>query len=411
MDLFSRGLLGLKRRHLFTLYLLLGSVLIVVGITSYTLRISRELEAQNRLITELFSGMASRLLFAGESPEAERVMRIINEIGIPLVITDAAGRPFLWNASVTGIPEVDDFELLMRQDPQAPDDPRVAAALALAAKFDRNAQPFALLDAAGRRLGTLHYGQSALSKQIRIMPYLELAIMVLFFLAILWGLQVKKENDQNLLFAGMAKESAHQMGTPLTSIMGWLAILQQQQPDDDTLAELGKDVDRLNKVSARFSQIGSRPKLEDTDLAARRRGYGRLLPPPLAAPGRPRRAAHRGRRQQPGALQPRADGVGAREPDQERHRRPRGGQGHHLAPPGGPAGRRRHDPRRGHRHGHPAGHRGKIFDPGFSTKSRGWGMGLALVKRIVTQYHGGRIRIESTGPQGTVFAISLPGKD
>lgn len=412
MELLSRGLLGMKRRRLFTLFLLLGSVLIVVGITAYTLQISRELEAQNRLVTELFSGMASRLLFAEESPEAERVMRIINEIGIPVIITDALGRPFLWNSRVTGIAEVDDFDLLMSQDPKAPDDPRVAAALTLAQEFDRNAQPFALLDPSGRRLGTLHYGQSALSKQIRIMPYLELAIMVLFFLAILWGLQVKKENDQNLLFAGMAKESAHQMGTPLTSIMGWLALLQDRLPaGDETLVELGNDVERLNKVSARFSQIGSLPKLADTDLISTVEdtvAYFRRRLPYLG-----------------GRVELRTEGAVSNEIDFNRDLMEwvlenlikngidalDEGKGTILVRladlPDGGIQIRVSDTGVGIR---PSA-RARIFEPGFSTKARGWGMGLALVKRIVTQYHGGKIRVESSGPQGTVFAVALPGKD
>ncbi len=412
MDLFARGLFGLSRRNLFTLYLLVGSVVIVVGITAYSLRISRELEAQNRLITELFSGMASRLLFAADSPEAARVMRIINEIGIPLIITDAVGRPFLWNASVTGIPEVDDFELLMQQDPHAPQDPRVAAAVALAAEFDRQGQPFALLDSAGRRLGTLHYGQSALSKQIRIMPYLELGIMVLFFLAILWALQIKKANDQNLLFAGMAKESAHQMGTPLTSIMGWLALLQERLPPaDDTLAELEKDVARLNKVSARFSQIGSQPKLADRDLTAVVEDtvdyFRRRLPHlggrvELRTEGAVSNEVHFNRELMEWVLENLIkNGVDALEAG-------KGTISIRLADlPEGGISIKVADTGTGIR---PA-HRKKIFAAGFSTKARGWGMGLALVRRIVTQYHGGKIRVESTGPQGTVFAVALPGKD
>lgn len=413
MDPLPRGLFGLKRRQLFTLYLLLGSVLIVVGITAYTLRISRELEAQNRLITEIFSGMASRLLFIGDqSTEAEQVIGIINKIKIPLIITDNAGRPIFWNAGVTGITEVDDYDLLLRQDPLAPDDPRVARVIEMARQFDREAQPFALLDPGGRRRGTLHYGQSALSKQIRTMPYLILAIMVLFFLAILWGLQVKKENDQNLLFAGMAKESAHQMGTPLTSIMGWLALLQEQlPPDDDTLSELGKDIERLNKVSARFSQIGSKPKLTDTDLAAvvddTVSYFRRRLPHlggrvELRTEGAIGNAVRFNRDLMEWVLENLIkNGIDALEEGKGTVSIRLGDHEH------GGIVLRVADTGRGIK---PA-YRNKIFEPGFSTKSRGWGMGLALVKRIVTQYHGGKIRVESTGPQGTVFLVTLPGKD
>jgi len=412
MDPLPRGLFGLKRRQLFTAYLLVGSVLIVVGITTYTLRITREVEVQTRLITELFSGMASRLLFAGESTEAGRVIAIIKDIKIPLVVTDNAGRPILWNPGVTGIPLVDDFDLLMAQDPRAPTMPEVVRALALVEELDRHAQPFAILDPQGRRVATLHYGESALDQQIRIMPYLELAIMVLFFLAILWGLQVKKENDQNLLFAGMAKETAHQLGTPLTSIMGWLALLQDQLPaGDDTLGELNKDVERLNKVSARFSQIGSLPRLDDHELVAVVEDtityFRRRLPHlggrvELRAEGAVRNPVTFNRDLLEWVLENLIkNGIDALEDGKgtvwiRLNDLPEGG----VAIRVGDTGR-----------GIKPAHRAKIFEPGFSTKARGWGMGLALVKRIVTQYHGGRIRVESTGPQGTVFAITLPGKE
>jgi signal transduction histidine kinase len=412
MDPLPRGLFGLKRRQLFTLYLLIGSVLIVVGITSYTLRITRDVEAQTRLISELFSGMVSRQLFSQDSAEVERVLGIINQIGIPLIYTDNSGLPLLWNSGVTGIAQPDDYDDLMLQDPAAPTDPRVIAALELAAKFDRQTQPFAVIDASGRRIGTLHYGQSDLSRQIRIMPYLELAIMVLFFLAILWGLQVKKENDQNLLFAGMAKETAHQMGTPLTSIMGWLALLKEQlPPDGDTLPELEKDVERLSKVSQRFSQIGSLPKLDDHDLLAvvtdTIQYFRRRLP-------------HMG-----GRVEVRSEGAASHGVAFNRDLLEwvlenlikngidalADGKGTITvkladAADGGVLIRVTDTGR-----GIKASHRAKIFEPGISTKARGWGMGLALVKRIVTQYHGGRIRVESTGPQGTVFAVWLPGKE
>ena len=412
MDPLPRGLFGLKRRHLFTLYLLLGSVLIVVGITSYTLNITRDLEAQTRLITELFSGMASRQILSDDSGEAERVMGIINETEIPLIITDKSGLPILWNSGVTGIEQVDDLEQLMQQDPKAPTDPRVIKALAMSAKFDLENQPYAIIDPSGRRLGTLHYGNSRLSQQIGIMPYLELAIMVLFFLAILWGLQVKKENDQNLLFAGMAKETAHQLGTPLTSIMGWLALLQEQLPDDDdTLPELERDVERLNKVSARFSKIGSKPRLDDRDLVAVIEDtityFRRRLPHlggrvQLRSEGAIRNPVAFNRDLLEWVLEnlikngidALVDGKGTvtiRLADTAD-----GGVVIRVADTGC---------------GIKPAYRAKIFEPGISSKSRGWGMGLALVKRIVTQYHGGKIRVESTGSQGTVFAVFLPGKD
>jgi signal transduction histidine kinase len=412
MDPLPRGLFGLKRRQLFALYLLVGSILIVVGITTYTLRITRDMEQQTRLITELVSGMASRTLFSGDLAEFAPVIGLLNEAEIPLIVTDPSGRPIFWNSEVTGIPAVDDYDLLMAQDPSAPGDPRVARALEMAAALDREAQPFAIFDPEGRRRGTLHYGQSALTDQVRLLPFLVLAIMVLFFLAILWGLQVKKQNDQNLLFAGMAKETAHQLGTPLTSIMGWLALLQDRlPPGDDTLTELERDVGRLNKVSTRFGQIGSQPRLEPGDLVAvvedtityfrRRLPHlgGRVELRSEGAAGNPVRfnrdlmewVLENLIKNAIDALEQGKGTVTVRLSD-----RPEGGVALRVRDTG---------------RGIKPSYRAKLFEPGVSSKARGWGMGLALVKRIVTQYHGGRIRVESTGSQGTVFLITLPGKE
>ncbi len=412
MDPLSGGLLGLQRRQLFTLYMLIGGVLIVLAVTAYTLHIVRSVERQSRLTTELFSGMASRLLLAGDDlREAGKVIGILNEIEVPFIITDSAGRPMLWNR-VTGVRQVDDYAALRAENPRSPSIPEVRQVLRLAFDLDQANEPYAIFGPDGARVGTVHYGTSALSKQIQIMPYLELAIMVLFFLVILWGLQVKKENDQNLLFAGMAKETAHQLGTPLTSILGWLALLQERLgPDDTVMAELDRDVDRLGKVSARFSQIGSKPRLDDHDLmgviADTVTYFSRRLP-------------HLGGRVElhsEGAVSNRVqfnrdlmewvlenlikngidalkDGKGSvvvRMADV-----PEGGVIVRVVDTGG---------------GIPPRARAKVFEPGFTTKKRGWGMGLALVKRIVTQYHNGRIRVESTGPHGTTFAITLPGEE
>lgn len=413
MDPLPRGLFGLKRRQLFTAYLLIGSVLIVVGITAFTLRIANDVDNQAQLVTELFSGMASRVVQNNDPQEAQRVAELIKEIGIPVIITNNAGLPMVWNA-VTGIeliPPEEQNVILAAEDPQAPSDERVRQALDMAARFDREAQPFAIFDADGQRVATLHHGPSKLSKQVQFMPYLELGIMVLFFLAILWGLQVKKENDQNLLFAGMAKESAHQMGTPLTSIMGWLALLEDRLPGDETLPELGRDVERLNKVSARFSQIGSRPKLEDEDLTGVVEDTINYFQ---------RRLPHLG-----GRVQLRSEGAAGNAVVFNRDLLEwvlenlikngidalvdgKGTVSVRLADnPDGGVIVRVSDTGRGIK----PSHRTKIFEAGFSTKSRGWGMGLALVKRIVTQYHDGRIRVENTGRQGTTIAFTLPGKD
>jgi signal transduction histidine kinase len=285
----------------------------------------------------------------------------------------------------------------------------IAEILSMAAQFDDEQEPFAIKSPDGQRLGTLHWGQSALSVRIRWMPYLELMIMALFFLIIMWALQSRKEAEQTALFAGMAKETAHQMGTPLTSIMGWIALLEEKVgPDTDLMRELNRDVDRLGMVSTRFSQIGSLPKLEDTDLTGvvdDTIEYFRRRLPHLGGRVQLRREGHVSNavafnRDLLGwvfenliknGIDALADGKGTitvRIEDRED-----GGVMVAVIDTG---------------RGIPGGVGNRIFEPGFTTKQRGWGMGLALVKRIVVQYHRGRIRIVDTGPGGTSIAVTLP---
>jgi len=398
----------LRKRYLFNIYLLLGSISIVVATTIFTIRISKSVERQSYLTTELLSNLASRLMLAENVEEVGPVIAIINEIEVPFIITDNSGRPFLWNSPVIGIP-VPSFDLLMNVNPNSPTNPAVAEILSMAAAFDQDQEPFAIISPEGQRLGTLHYGRSALSVRIRYMPYLELMIMALFFLIILWALQGKKDAEQKALFAGMAKETAHQLGTPLTSIMGWVALLEDKVgKNDDTMIELNRDVDRLSRVSARFSQIGSQPQLEDTDftgLVDEGVEYYRRRLPQLGGRVELRRqgvVSHRVRfnrdlmgwvienliRNGIDALVDAKGTITVQIADTEE-----GGARMLVTDTG-----RGIPPRVGN----------KIFEPGFTTKKRGWGMGLALVKRIVTQYHRGRINIAQTSRHGTTIQVVLP---
>ena len=193
-----RHILGLRRRHLFNIYLLVGSVSIVVAVTVFTIRVGQSVERQSRLTTELFSGLASRLLLSGNTGDVQEVIKFINEIEVPFVITDNAGRPFLWNEPVIGIP-MPGYKQLLLEDPTAPSNPDIIAILTLAARFDDGQEPFAIVTPDGERLGTLHYGKSALSQRVRWMPFLELMLMALFFLLIVCRPSVTPSSRHSLL--------------------------------------------------------------------------------------------------------------------------------------------------------------------------------------------------------------------
>ncbi len=403
-------ILGLRRRQLFNLYVLAGSVGIVLAVTLFTLHVSRRVELQSRLATQLLSSLASRSLSEGAQGSMQEIMRAVNEIEVPFILTDNAGRPVHWNAPVIGIPMPERLADLQAVDPSRPADPSVARVLALVREFDAENEPFAIVDpATGHRHGTLHYGDSKLSRQIRWLPGLELLLLAAFFLLIVWALMMKKEGEQQRLFAGMAKETAHQLGTPLTAMMGWLQLLQERLGgDDEVVSELGRDVGRLSKVAERFSRIGSQPRLEAGDIADAVRStigyFQRRLPHlggrvDLRMEGAARHPVRYNRELMEWVLENLVkNGIDAL----------KDGKGTIVlrvedAPDGGVILRVSDTGA-----GIPAGVRNRIFEPGFTTKQRGWGMGLALVRRIVTQYHGGRIQIAATGPRGTTFAIHLP---
>lgn len=398
----------LRRRYLFAIYLVLGSLGIVVATTVFTFRVSKSVERQSYLTTSLLAANASRLIKAESLEGLQPLLDIINENEVPFILTDNAGRPFLWNEAVIGVP-LPDYKILLRENMANPSNPIILEILSLAAAYDQEQDPFAVMDPSGQRVGTVHYGRSALSRRLRIMPYLELGVMALFFLVILWALQNKKDAQQKALFAGMAKETAHQLGTPLTSIMGWVALLEDRLgKHDDVVSELNRDVDRLSMVSARFSQIGSHPKLEDTDLndvADDTIEYFRRRLPQLGGRVQLRREGTvtnpvRFNRDLLGwvlenliknGIDALVDGKGTITVRLEDG--VDGGVRIYVADTG-----RGIPPREGN----------KIFEPGFTTKKRGWGMGLALVKRIVTQYHGGNVRVDATNAHGTTFLVTLP---
>ena len=413
MSPWPQRFLGLRRRQLFNIYILVGGVGIVLAVTLFTLQMTQQVDRQSRLTTWIFSSLASRFWGERDDYQLQQILQIIRESEIPFIVTDNSGRPVLWNAPLLGIPLPDDYQALMQDDLAAPTDPALIELLALQKGYDHHQEPFAIINPETRqRLGTLHYGPSVLSQRIRWVPYLELLLLTIFFLLIVWALQMKKEGQQQRLFAGMAKETAHQLGTPITSIMGWLEILREQVPSgDEAMQELGRDVERLGKVSARFSQIGSRPRLDESDLIGVVAGtityFQRRLPHlggrvELRSEGTVSNRCRFNRELMEWVLENLIkNGIDALK---DGH----GAISIQLADgPGTAVTIRVSDTGCGI----PPGLRNHIFEPGFTTKSRGWGMGLALVKRIITQYHGGRIEVAASGPGGTTFAINLPGEE
>jgi signal transduction histidine kinase len=132
-------------------------------------------------------------------------------------------------------------------------------------EMDRENQPIPL-KYQDQVLQYIHFGDTNMIRQLRRLPYIEIALVSLFILLGYIGFTVIRDSEKRSIWVGMAKETAHQLGTPLTALMGWLELLKTEIGSNANIAEISRDVQRLEKVATRFSQIGSRPKLNRTSL-------------------------------------------------------------------------------------------------------------------------------------------------
>ncbi len=268
----------------------------------------------------------------------------------------------------------------------------------------------------------IHFGDTELFNRISLAPVVTLGVLCLFGLIGYVGFRNMRRSEQRSIWVGMAKETAHQLGTPLSSLSGWLELMQQrledlQQRGDKSEAEavasiateMQRDMGRLNQIASRFSQIGSVPELQSGDL-------GEVVTDSLNY--------FRGRGSQFGRHTFEADVPSL--PKIPLNAELMGWVFENLFKNAidamiGQDGQIRVLARLDEEHdevvvvvedngcGIKAEHLPRVFEPGFSTKKRGWGLGLAFVKRIIEEYHSGRIQVmQSERGQGTTFEISLP---
>jgi signal transduction histidine kinase len=261
------------------------------------------------------------------------------------------------------------------------------------------------LDSENRKFNRYYYGESALHKQVRYFPVVQLCIMALFIIITLMALSSRHRAAQDRLWAGMAKETAHQLGTPLSALEGWLAMMKEDPSDRSMLAEMEKDVGRLKLVADRFSKIGSRPKLSSHDLVqvvnqvvdyVRKRAPSRVrlsvdavgasaIPVQISAPlfeWVVENLLKNALDAMEGAGEIRVQiGSTAREAYVDITDTGKGISPANLK---------------------------KVFQAGYSTKKRGWGLGLTLAQRVIKQYHGGELTVKQSEPgKGTTFRILL----
>lgn len=271
------------------------------------------------------------------------------------------------------------------------------------AKLSKQNEPI-IIDLKGGVTNTLYFDASPELKKLQYFPYIQFIVIGLFALIGYLIFSTFRKAEQNKVWAGMAKETAHQLGTPLSSLMAWIQLLEAQGVDPMIIVEMQKDVDRLDKVSNRFSKIGSGAQLSLGDVSLTVKNVLDYLRPRISDKVDVQVSAeeevlvlHNASLLEWVVENICKNAVDAMEGVGSLHV--------HVHKTNDWAYIDIQDTGKGI----PSKQLKTIFEPGFSTKTRGWGLGLSLVKRIVKEYHKGTVHVlESKINVGTTFRISLP---
>lgn len=367
-----------------------GVVALLASYVGYTQRVVRQLRTESSRIGQMYARVYTAQSDTATDPAVALfdLATHIRQSGVPVILTDAVGFP----TAAENLPF------------KAPiDDPRVRAYIAV---LDAENDPVV-----ERGIGTVHFGHTPLVKGLRIIPVAQAVMLLMLLLAGTYAFRVRGAAERERVWAGMARESAHQLGTPLSSLAGWIELLREQAQDplaQRATEHMEADLDRLGRVAHRFERIGRPPQRQPVDLGkvvedvAR---YFRARVPTLAhtvrvesvVTGSPvvhgdpvllEWAVEALVKNAIDALAGRGGTVRLRVAE-----RPEGAV-ELVVGDDGP--------------GIPRELRRRVFDAGFSTKPGGWGVGLALTRRIVEATHGGAIAL-LPGDKGATFQITFPG--
>lgn len=367
----------------------------------YTQHLVQQIRLEAAIQRDMFGDVQRGLLSSDESGQSAitallSLQEDIRRLGVPVVVINAQGRP---SAS---------YNLPFHVDLNNPQD-RIRV-LRYAGELRRES---GFITEPG--VGEIYYGSPPILKGLRWIPLLQVSGGVLAVLVAFGLIRANVRAERERLWAAMARELAHQMGTPLSSMSGWLEMLQLPEVerkgmgDDRQIGrEIRSDLDRLTRVSRRFELIGKKPELEAIQLEPLFRELERYLRPRLPRLGAGVGFKVRVLRGVPPVLANRVLLAWALE-NLVRNAvdalAGRGGRIRVVATPG-PHGRVRiavtdDGP------GIPARIRERLFDPGVSSKAAGWGVGLSLTRRIVQDLHGGRISVRSRHAGGTEFIMDM----
>jgi len=369
--------------------LALVAILIVTGTIFYSNYLAGKIAVEERLKVEQWVEAGRFLIYAPVDADTKLPSLIRNEQkSIPIIETDEKDSIVSYiNIDSTAIAA--DPEYLQKK----------------LKEFKTQNQPIILeVSKEPLLINKYYYGHSALLQQVKYYPMVQLFIVALFIIITIISLQIRNKSTQNQVWAGMAKETAHQLGTPVSSLQGWVEMLRETEGNKQIANEIEKDVQRLRLVSDRFGKIGSTPQLEPHDVVKQVEEMVEYIR--KRATGKVHLEVKKNAAEMPAAISPplfdwvienllknaldAMDGKGSITVDMHNEDR-------HIVIDVTDTGK-----------GIASQNINRVFKPGFTTKKRGWGLGLSLSKRIIEQYHKGQLYVKhSEQGKGTTFRIVL----
>lgn len=377
-------------RNLTRWFIIIASFLIVILIIWNTYFLFQTFKEEERAKMELWAQSMITLNNADpETDDVELPRKIITgNTTIPLILTQVKDGKEIFHSSKNIAEEATTDSLLIME---------------MVEDFKKENKPIKL-KISDDQVQYLYYGNSSLLNQLKYYPIALLLIIVLFGTVVYIFIKANRMAAQNRLWAGMAKETAHQIGTPLSSLLGWIEIMKADNVDELTVTEVEKDVLRLQTIAERFSKIGSEPLLEQRDIVEEtlktfdylKSRTSKQVNFSIDAPNHPvpvllnpelhswtienlvKNAidAMKGKGRLKLIIEEKEKYVKVKVCDTGK--------------------------------GIPKAQFNKVFEPGFTTKKRGWGLGLSLTKRIVEEYHKGKIKVlTSEVGKGTIMQASF----
>ena len=367
---------------------------LVIGLLAYTQTLVNELRRDNREIVRLYAGLIANVVQDDNDASLDFVFEnIIQKVKFPLIQTDTEHKPQMWK----NLPES------IQTDKER---------IKFMHTSDQYNEPIPLVykDASVGEItfGFLHYGDSSIVEKLQIWTYIEILAIAVFIFLGFSGFSFIRNNEKRHIWVGMARETAHQLGTPVSALMGWVDWMKEHpEKTDEIIPEMEADLQRLEQIGRRFSKMGSKSDFEEFDLSERVERIVNYLTRRLPSLGKKVELVNDIQTgitvTANGSLLAWSieniirNGIDAIERDD-------GKVTVSLREDSDGIKIRIHDNGKGI----PKKDWRNIFRPGFSTKQAGWGLGLSLSSRIVEDIHDGRLQvIDSSQQGGTTLEISL----